>query len=76
MDAIQAIHERRSVRAYQDRPVERALLEALIDDAAAAPTPTVASPRPAFVVIQGSAGRRGGASIPSSRCSGTRPRWS
>lgn len=37
MDTIQAIRTRRSVRAFLDRPVDRALLAELIDDAAHAP---------------------------------------
>ena len=53
MDALEAIHTRRSIRAYQPQPVDRALLAQLVGDAAAAPTPTLASPRPAFVVIEG-----------------------
>jgi nitroreductase len=59
VDALEAIHTRRSIRAYQPRPVDRALLAELVADAAAAPTPTLASPRPAFVVIEG-AGRIAG----------------
>lgn len=53
MDALIAIHSRRSIRAYKRVPMERALLADLVADAAAAPTPTVASPRPAFVIIDG-----------------------
>ncbi len=39
MDVIQAIHTRRSIRAYTDQPVDRGLIEALIWDAAQAPPP-------------------------------------
>jgi nitroreductase len=39
MDVIEAIHGRRSVRSYKSKPVERALIECLILDAAEAPPP-------------------------------------
>lgn len=39
MDVIDAIHTRRSVRAYADTPVPRALIEQLILDAAQTPPP-------------------------------------
>jgi nitroreductase len=39
VDVIEAIHGRRSVRAYLPRPVERELIEAVIWDAAQAPPP-------------------------------------
>ena len=39
MDVIEAIHSRRSIRAYTDEPVERAVIEDLIWDAAQAPPP-------------------------------------
>ena len=39
MDAIEAIRSRRSVRSYEDRPVGRDLIEAIIMDAAYAPPP-------------------------------------
>jgi nitroreductase len=56
MDAIEAIHGRRSVRAYQDRPLDRDLIEALIWDAAQAPPPAIRDlERWAFVVIEGAA---------------------
>jgi nitroreductase len=56
MDAIEAIHSRRSVRDYQDRPVERALIEELIWDAAQAPPPAIRQVgRWAFVVVEGAA---------------------
>jgi nitroreductase len=56
VDAIEAIHGRRSIRDYQDRPLERALIEALIWDAAHAPPPAVRfTQRCAFVVIEDAA---------------------
>lgn len=39
MDVIEAIHSRRSIRAYTEEPVDRALIEELIWDAAQAPPP-------------------------------------
>lgn len=56
MDAIEAIHGRRSVRDYQARPVERDLIEALIWDAAQAPPPAIRQIRRlAVVVVEGAA---------------------
>jgi nitroreductase len=56
MDAIEAIHSRRSVRDYQDRPVERVLIKELIWDAAQAPPPAIRQVgRWAFVVVEGAA---------------------
>ena len=56
MDAIEAIHGRRSVRDYQDRPLERALIEALVWDAAQAPPPAIRQTgRWAVVVVEGAA---------------------
>jgi nitroreductase len=56
MDAIEAIRTRRSVRAYQDRPVARDLIEAVIADAAHAPWTPGALPEPwVFNVIEGRA---------------------
>lgn len=53
MDTIEAIHSRRSVRAYAPEPVARETLEALIWDAAQAPPPTAAYVRPwQFHVVQ------------------------
>lgn len=40
MDVIEAIHSRRSIRSFQPRPVERAVIEAIIGDAVQAPPPT------------------------------------
>lgn len=54
MDAIEAIRSRRSVRSYTPRPVARALIEAIIRDAAAAPYIFVSLPEPwLFTVIEG-----------------------
>jgi nitroreductase len=53
MDAIAAIHGRRSVRAYDPRPVERELIEAVIADAAQAPPPFRGQIPWAFNVVQG-----------------------
>ena len=39
MDAIEAIHSRRSIRTYTAQPVDRELIEALVWDAAQAPPP-------------------------------------
>jgi nitroreductase len=56
MDAIGAVHGRRSVRAYLDRPVDRELIEALIWDAAQVPPPAIRDlKRWAFVVVEGAA---------------------
>ena len=53
MDVIEAIHERRSVRSYEPRPVERELIESLILDAAQAPPPFRGQIPWTFNVIQG-----------------------
>jgi nitroreductase len=53
MDVIAAIHGRRSVRAYDSRPVERELIEAVIEDAAQAPPPFRGQIPWAFNVIEG-----------------------
>jgi nitroreductase len=55
MDAIEAIHGRRSIRSFEARAPDRALIEALIWDAAQAPPPAlrVAAGRCAFVVVEG-----------------------
>lgn len=54
MDAIDAIHGRRSIRAYQARPVESDLIEAVIWDAAQAPSTPVSGAQPwVFNVIEG-----------------------
>lgn len=54
MHTVDAIHTRRSVRAYQRRPVDRHLIEEILWDAAQAPTPPVSGAEPfTFVVIEG-----------------------
>src|SRR2546428_4256378 len=54
MDVIEAIHSRRSIRAYRSEPVARALIEDVIWDAAQAPTPPVSGETPwVFCVIEG-----------------------
>lgn len=50
MDAFEAIMARRSIRAYQDRPLERAALTRLLEAAMAAPTACNAQPWE-FVVV-------------------------
>ena len=51
MDVMEAIHHRRSVRAYTEQPVDRTLIEALIKAATHAPSSMNEQPW-AFVVIQ------------------------
>lgn len=53
MDVIEAIHGRRSVRAYQPKPVPRELIESVILDAAQAPPPHRGQVPWAFTVIEG-----------------------
>ena len=54
MDVIEAIHGRRSIRSYRPDPLERALIEDVVWDAAQAPTPPVSGETPwAFCVIEG-----------------------
>ncbi len=54
METIEAIRTRRSIRQFLDRPIERSLIEAIIDDAAHAPWTPVSAPQPwAFTVIEG-----------------------
>ena len=55
MDAYEAILARRSIRAYQDRPVERAVLVRLLEAAMAAPTACNAQPWE-FIVVDTPAG--------------------
>jgi nitroreductase len=55
MDAFEAILARRSIRVYQDRPVERAALARLLEAAMAAPTACNAQPWE-FVVVDSAAG--------------------
>lgn len=51
MDAIQAMHGRRSIRAYESRPVARALVEQLAWAAVQAPTPPVSGDAPWVVCV-------------------------
>ena len=54
MEVIEAIHGRRSIRAYRTEPVERMLIEDLVWAAVQAPTPPVSGEAPwAFCVIEG-----------------------
>jgi nitroreductase len=54
MDTIAAIYGRRSIRDYAPRPVPRDLIEAILCDAAQAPTPPVSGTAPfVFIVIEG-----------------------
>jgi len=53
MDVIAAIHGRRSVRSYEPRPVERKLIESVIEDAAQAPPPFRGQVPWAFNVLAG-----------------------
>jgi nitroreductase len=54
MDVIEAIHRRRSIRAYRPEPVARALIEQVIWDAVQAPTPPVSGDTPWVIcVIEG-----------------------
>ncbi|HLZ85338.1 MAG TPA: nitroreductase family protein [Caulobacteraceae bacterium] len=53
MDAIAAIHTRRSIRDYAPRPVDRLLIEDLIWDAAQAPPPFAGQVPWTFNVIEG-----------------------
>jgi len=53
MEVIEAIHTRRSIRAYTSEPIERDLIEALIWDAVQAPPPFAGQVPWTFNVIQG-----------------------
>lgn len=54
MDAISAIRSRRAVRVFEDRPVDRSTIAAIIEDAAHAPfTPLSKDGTWLFVVIEG-----------------------
>ena len=54
MDVIEAMHARRSIRAYRPERVDRALIEDLIWAAAQAPTPPASGETPwSFCVIEG-----------------------
>jgi nitroreductase len=52
MDTIVAIHTRRSIRSYQERAVDRSLIEDVIWDAAQVPTTPLSEPQ-LFTVIEG-----------------------
>ena len=54
MDTITAIHTRRSIRDYEARAVERAIITDILFDAAQAPTTPVSGPF-LFHVIEGAA---------------------
>ena len=81
VDVIEAIHGRRSIRSYEARQPDRALIEALIWDAAQAPPPTVrAAVRWSFVVIEGARrlaglGERAMAFARASAPPGPTPAW-
>jgi nitroreductase len=53
MNAIEAIHTRRSIRSYSPRPVERHLIEEIIWDAAQAPPPFSGQMPWTFNVLEG-----------------------
>ena len=54
MDAIEAIHGRRSIRAYRPEPLDRKLIEDVVWAAVQAPAPPVSGDNPwAFCVIEG-----------------------
>lgn len=54
MDAIEAIHTRRSVRAYRPDPVPRALIEELLWAAVQAPSPPASGDEPwSLCVVEG-----------------------
>lgn len=56
MDAIDAIHNRRSIRRFRPNAVPKPLLEALILDAACAPFTPISPPDPwVFTVVEGRA---------------------
>ena len=56
MDAIEAIHGRRSIRSYRLEPLLRELIEEVIWDAVQAPTPPISGAAPwAFCAIEGAA---------------------
>jgi len=53
MDVIEAIHSRRSIRAYASRAVQRELIGKIIGDAAQAPPPFAGQAPWTFNVIEG-----------------------
>ena len=58
MDAIRALRERRSIRAFTDKPVDRQIIEDLVDCARLAPTARNVQPWE-FVVVTDNASLRG-----------------
>ena len=46
MEAIEAIHSRRTIRVYRPEPVDRALLKQVLWATVQAPTPPVSGPAP------------------------------
>ena len=52
MDTVDAIRTRRSIRSYQERAVDRSLIEEVIRDAAQAPVTPLSEPQ-IFTVIEG-----------------------
>ncbi len=56
MDALTAIHTRRTIRAYTEQPLARDVLQRLLYAAVQAPTPPVSGPSPWQIgVIEGAA---------------------
>ena len=54
LNVIEAIHRRRSIRAYRSDPVERPVLEDILWAAAQAPTPPVSGDKPwTFCIFEG-----------------------
>ena len=54
MEAIQAIHSRRTIRVYRAEPIDRALLQQVLWAAVQAPTPPISGPSPwKLCVIEG-----------------------
>src|SRR5262249_45549814 len=53
MDAIEAMHTRRSIRAYAKQVPDRATIAAIIGDAAQAPPPFAGQVPWAFTVVEG-----------------------
>ena len=60
MEALQAIHLRRTIRVYRPEPIDRALLTTVLWAAVQAPTPPVSGPAPwKLCVIEGAERLRG-----------------
>jgi nitroreductase len=80
MDAIDAIHSRRAIRAFEPRPVERHLIEEIIWDAAQAPPPFSGQVPWAFTVLEGvetiaGYGQRAKAHAAKEHAGEPRPAW-